>query len=164
MPQNRSRLTMLAGWLFADLFLLLLVAGLAALPAKTSVKPVKPNNSPTSTPTPTPTPTHHQGLDPNYQTFDISLSPDAYRAGSHSQLVSEVNAQLNRLGLTHSKIGFVLVFATDNDPNQAERAIITATDAYNQLHRQSPEFADAAGLGYWGGAGSDFQFKIFLLN
>ena len=46
MPQNRSRLTMLAGWLFADLFLVLLVAGRAALPTKTSAKPVRPSASP----------------------------------------------------------------------------------------------------------------------
>jgi len=161
MPQNRSRLTMLAGWLFADLFLVLLIAGLAALPAKTSAKPVKPPGSPT--PTPSPTATHRLGIDPNYLSFSISLSPDAFRAGARDQLVNEVNSQLGRLDPDHRLIGFVLVFASD-DPNQAGRAVHTATDAFHLLHRQSPDFSAAAGLGYWGGGGNNFQFKVFLLN
>jgi len=161
MPQNRSRLTMLAGWLFADLFLVLLIAGLAALPAKTSVKPVKPGVTPS--PTPSPSATHSLGLDPRYLAFSISLSPDAFRAGTRNQLVQEVNTELGRLNQGHRRVGFVLVFASD-DANDAGRAVTTATDAYNLLHSQSPDFAAAAGLGYWGGGGNNFQFKVFLLN
>jgi hypothetical protein len=161
MPQNRSRLTMLAGWLFADLFLVLLIAGLAALPAKTSANPIKPPGSPS--PAPSPSATHSLGLDPHYLAFSISLSPDAFRAGTRDQLVQDVNSQLSRLNPDHRPVGFVLVFASD-DPNDAGRAVRTATDAFNLLHSQSPDFASAAGLGYWGGGGGDFEFKVFLLN
>lgn len=126
MPQNRSRLTMLAGWLFADLFLVLLIAGLAALPAKTSANPVKPPGSPS--PAPSPSATHSLGLDPHYLAFSISLSPDAFRAGARDQLVQDVNSELSRLNPDHRPVGFVLVFASD-DPNDAGRAVRTATDA-----------------------------------
>jgi hypothetical protein len=161
MPQNRSRLTMLAGWLFADLFLVLLIAGLAALPARTSANPVKPPGSPS--PAPSPSATHSPGLDPRYLDFSISLSPDAFRTGTHDQLVQDVNRELSHLDPAHRPVGFVLVFASD-DPNDAGRAVRTATDAFNLLHNQSPDFAEAAGLGYWGGGGNDFVFKVFLLN
>ena len=161
MPQNRSRLTMLAGWLFADLFLVLLVAGLAALPTKTSAKPVRPSASPS----PTPSPTHSLGLDPHYLHFSIRLSPGAFRAsaGARNQLVNEVNSALGRLDPAGRFIGFALVFASD-DPNDAGRAVRTATDAFNLLHSRIPDFAAATGLGYWNGANDDFEFKVFLLN
>lgn len=61
---------MLAGWLFADLFLVLLIAGLAALPAKSSTAA-----GPTTTTSPTTSTTpHNQGLDPKYVSFTIPLA------------------------------------------------------------------------------------------
>ena len=161
MVQNRSRLTMLAGWLFADLFLVLLVAGLAALPARTSAKPSKPTTS--ASPTPTPTPTHSLGLDPHHLDFTISLSPDAFRAGAGNQLLNDVNAELASMDPSHRLVGFVLVFASD-DQNDTGRAIKTATDAFNLLHSRSPYFTASTGLGYWNGDSNDFEFKVFLLN
>ena len=77
--------------------------------------------------------------------------------------MQDVNSKLSRLNPDHRPVGFVLVFASD-DPNDAGRAVRTATDAFNLLHSQSPDFAAAAGLGYWGGGGNDFEFKVFLLN
>ena len=158
MPQNRSRLTMLAGWLFADLFLVLLVAGLAALPARTAAKPTV-----SASPTPTPTATHRPGLNPHHLDFTISLSPDQYRAGAGNQLLSEVNSRLASMDPSHRLVGFVLVFASD-DQNDAARADKTATNAYNLLHQRSPYFSVSTGLGYWNGDNNDFEFKVFLLN
>lgn len=159
MTHNRSRLTMLAGWLFADLFLVLLIAGLAALPARTSAKVSKP----TASASPTPTPTHSLGLDPQHLDFTVSLSPDAFRAGAANQLLNDVNAELAARDPSHRLVGFVLVFASDNQ-NDIGRAIKTATDAFNLLHSHSPYFTASTGLGYWNGDSNDFEFKIFLLN
>ncbi len=159
MAQNRSRLTMLAGWLFADLFLVLLIAGLAALPAKTSANPGKPATHPS----PSPTTTHSPGLNPHRLDFSVNLSPNVFRAGARDQLLNEVNAELNRLDPSHRLVGFVLVFASD-DQNDVGRAIRTATQALNLLRGRSPDFASAQGLGYWNGANNDFEFKVFLLN
>jgi hypothetical protein len=153
MAPNRSRLTMLAGWLFADLFLVLLVIGLAVMPARPGVKP------------PPPPPAHHHklGLNPRRIDFAIALSPDSFRAGAHNLLVQEVNSELERRNPAHLLVGFVLVFASDSQANVL-RADETATQAFKLLRRRSPAFASAQGLGYWNGANNDFEFKVFLLN
>jgi len=145
---------MLAGWLFADLFLVLLVVGLAVLPARPAVHPPPP-----------PPPVHHhkQGLSPRRLNFSVTLSPDQFRAGARSLFVKEVNAQLDRLDPSHRLVGFVLVFASDSQANVA-RADQTATQALHLLQRRSRVFASAQGLGYWNGANNDFSFKVFLLN
>jgi hypothetical protein len=158
MAHNRSRLTMLAGWLFADLFLVLLIIGLAALPGRPAV-----HSRGTSSPTPTPSPTHSLGLDPHYLKFSITLTPDAFRAGSGGQLVNEVNSAMRRLDPTGRLVGFVLVFASDVQAN-ASRAVATATNAFKLLHARSAAFASSTGLGYWNGEHNDFEFKVFLLN
>lgn len=159
-PHNRSRLTMLAGWLFADLFLVLLIAGLAALPAQSSATLQPPPPKPTTTTTPP----HNQGLDPHHLDFDIPLTPDDYRNGAADQLVAQVEAELAQQDPNHRLVGFVLIFASD-DQGHISRAVDTATDAVNVLRGQSGLFTSSTGLGYWGGnATNDFQFKIFLLN
>jgi hypothetical protein len=157
MAHNRSRLTMLAGWLFADLFLVLLIAGLALVPGRSPAPHARPSA------TPTPKPTHRLGLDPHYLDFSINLSPDAFRSGARDQLLNDVNSTLNRLDPSHRLVGFVLVFASD-DQNDVARAISTATQALRLLHRRSLDFASSTGLGYWNGNNNDFEFKVFLLN
>ncbi len=152
---------MLAGWLFADLFLLLLVAGLAALPARGTPDP-EASGSASGFPSPPPTPTRPPGLDPDYLTFTLSVSPDAYRAGAEARLVRQATAKLNAKNPERRKVGFVLVFAAD-DRNNAGRAQDTANDVVDSL-RRSPAFAGSAGLGYWNGKNGDFELKVFLLN
>jgi hypothetical protein len=74
-----------------------------------------------------------------------------------------VNAKLSRLDPAHRPVGFVLVFASDNQSHVA-RAQNTATQALKLLERRSPAFASATGLGYWNGSGNSFKFRVFLLN
>jgi hypothetical protein len=156
--QNRSRLTMMAGWLFADLFLVLVIVGLATLPAKSSLGSSVPPTTSTSTTTP-----HNQGLDPNHKDFTIQLSPVDYRNGARDELVELVNTELDRLNSARRPVGFVLVFASD-DRNHIPRAEITATDALNLLRSSSPVFASSTGFGYWNGNQDNFEFKVFFLN
>ena len=166
MPRPQSRMTAMAGWLFADLFLVLLIAGLAAIPATTGAaksvkKPPPIGGSPT--PTPTPTVTHALGLDPRLIDFTIDLSPATFRDGGEDQLLNDVNAKLSQLDPGQRMVGFVLVFATD-DLADVNRATQTATQAFRLLSQRSRLFSVAQGLGYWGGQGDDFEFKIFLLD
>jgi hypothetical protein len=161
-------LTLLAGWLFADLFLVLLLMSLAGLstrarPHSSPSKGPVPLASPSASPTPTPTPSHVQGLSRDHLDFAITLSPVNFRRGDTAQLVDEVNNQLAALEPSHRLVGFVIVFASD-DINHTLRAEQTATQALQLLQSASPQFADATGLGYWNGKHNDFEFKIFFLN
>lgn len=164
--RETSRALMLAGWLFADLFLVLVIVGLAALPAKpVAPKPTTPSSSPAPSPSPSPPRPHPTGLNPHHIDFTINLSPDTFRAGAGRQLVQKVNTQLVKRGYAHRRVGFVLVFAA-GDTSEIELSDQTATKAYRLLRSASPLFSNAAGLGYWTGlsSGKVFQFKVFLLN
>jgi hypothetical protein len=175
MPRNRSRLTTMAGWLFADLFLVLLIAGLAAIPA-TTANSANGGRRPTPTPSPTisssttprpshtPAPAPTAGLDPKYLDFQIPLTPDQFRAGDQQDLLKDVTAKLNAGDPGHLQVGFVLVFAYGaDDPADINQATTTATQALHLLQSKQPQFGAAQGLGYWGAPGDDFEFKIFLL-
>lgn len=152
---------MLAGWLFADLFLVLLVAGLAALPAKSADKPPPPPPPPSATTSPPAS--HPIGLDPRHLDFSIAITPTAYRAGGQDELLREVNAQLDQMDPTHRPVGFVIVFASD-DQGHIQRANDTAAQVFDLLHAHSPVFASSTGFGYWNGNHNNFEFKVFLLN
>lgn len=154
---------MLAGWLFADLFLLLLIAALATLPAKSSVGTSTPSPTPSVTSTPPPAPARQLGLDPDRKDFAIALSPNAFRNGAQDELLRQVNAEMERRNPTRRLVGFVLVFASD-DKNHIARAEETANAVYETLRARSPGFASATGLGYWGGDHDNFELKVFLLN
>jgi hypothetical protein len=159
MNHGRVRLTMLAGWLFADLFLVLLIAGLATLPAK----PSGSDQSPSPSPSPAPSKTHEVGLDPAHIDFNVDVSPSSFRGGSHKPLLDKVNSELRRRDPSGRQVGFVLVFAS-GPQGDAGTAVQTATKAFKLLKSQSRLFANSTGLGYWSGDGDHFEFKIFLLR
>lgn len=156
MRSRRTRPAMLAGWLFADLFLVLLLTGLAELPPKDTTKPI-------SGPSPTPTARHESGLDPHHIDFNIGISPSDFRGGAQDRFVKSVDEELARRNRTKRPVGFVLIFAS-GPSGGADQAQRTATSAFNLLHRRSAAFASSTGLGYWSGSGDHFEFKIFLLR
>jgi hypothetical protein len=173
MPRNRARLTMLAGWLFADLFLVLLITGLAALPAKphTGNSNASGHRPPGkgAHPSPTPTATHNQGLNRTPITFTIPLPADDYQ-GQQSTLLSEVKSKLQRYDPGNRLVGFADVEAYEGSPDDAGFATSTASSALALLQGHSPLFAQAVGIGAWNGASDingttyGFFFRIFLLN
>ncbi len=151
MIRNRLGLTMLAGWLFADLFLVLLLVGLAELPVR----------KPAPTPSPRPsTPVHERGLDTRPFVFDVEISPSRFGAGGGRALVKEVNRRIRNSPHAGRHAGFVLIFASGATPG-AGQAI--ANDAYALLRRERL-FTKAAGSGYWTADGDHFEFKIFFLK
>jgi len=151
---------MLAGWLFADLFLVLLVAGLSGLPTRSAPVPTEPPPIVTTAPTAPPRPA---GLDPTRLDFGIPLSPDAFRAGARDELVNQVNAALADRGFSQRRVGFVIILARDETAN-ARRAVETSTDALALLQSRSPAFAAAQGIGYWNGNEGNFELKMFFLD
>lgn len=159
---------MLAGWLFADLFLLLLLTGLAAAPARDDGRtgpstPVTTSPQGTRPPAPKPVTSRPPGLDRDYLSFTVNISPVRYRAGARLEMLRQVGAELKRQNPRGRKVGFVLVFASD-DRDNVQRANDTAADVVRLLQARTQLFAGAAGLGYWNGPHDNFEFKVFLMN
>ena len=157
---------MLAGWLFADLLLVLFITTLASLPAP-AVVPVKtPSPSPSPSPTPTPQPTALV-LERNPHTIDVDVPPSdvndpASRDAAIAKLLSELRQKLAAQGLRGQRAGFVLVFAYGTaDSGGIGQAISAANTVLHAIQAKEPGFSQASGLGYWSGTGN-FEFKIFF--
>jgi hypothetical protein len=155
-----------AGWLFADLMVALAMLFLVANTVGfiTPSKPKPPRSRIVHTP-------HHspQGLDPNYLSFRVAVTPESVQAAGTAaiaQLLSGVNHQLAIHNASGREVGFVIVLAAGpDDPVGQNQAIQTANNIVTVLRKQDrPAFAPSAGIGYWGGASpDDFQFHVFFL-
>ena len=160
------RIPVLAGWLFADLFLVLFMVALASVPSASlaiksqSSKPVALKHAARSKPTKSATP----GMT-NTPT-DICVSQES------PSIVADFDAQVNRAGMAGRKVGFILVFATGTDPGAAVKM---ATAAFSLIKNTDPEiksaFAGTGGEGLWGGesnscpvnGGTDnYHFQVFF--
>lgn len=156
------RTTLLAGWLFADLFLVLVLVGLASLPVTT--KEGTPAHSPS--PSATAEPPERDRLRKRPVDFDIEIPParfrDSGRQAAMRELLSKIDTELAERRLTESRAGFVLVFASG--PQEATGvAQDTAERIYQSLRRRHEVFRDSSGVGYWAGANSDhLEFKVFF--
>jgi hypothetical protein len=175
---------MLAGWLFADLFLVLFIVAFSPQPAAPAHKPT-PTKTPThaSSPTPSvarsaspsPTPTRKStpvGLEQNPQNFLVYVSPaevddPATRAAALARLLAGLKAELasRHLGGT---AGFVVIFATSvtGNPDPVDEAIKVANSVLPVLKKQDAAvFGSTSGEGFWGGDSGDyFHFQIFFLT
>jgi hypothetical protein len=153
---TRLRMPVLAGWLFADLFLMLFVLGLASL------RPERP--TPQVTPTPTPTPVTPHVLERTPVRLDVDVAPAAVREGPAGKraLVRALRDQLRHRHLTGRHAGFVLVFASGPTSGIAQ-AQSTAKHVIGLVRASDATFADVSGEGYWTGKGGDhFEFEVFF--
>lgn len=120
-----------AGWLFADLMLALAVAFLVAdtvgtPPPPSQQRAVHHRPAPTPAPTtpapatPTPTPSASPpgpALDLGYITVTLTVDPAGLQAGS-ARAEASVRTQIARIGgLADRRVGLVLLFAGDPDPD-----------------------------------------------
>ena len=171
------RVPMLAGWLFADLFLVLFIVVFSSQPTVATPKP-KPlaapsvHPSPAHSPKPSPTPKQSAslGLEPAPVNIDVSVSPaeidnPATRSQAAVQLLASLNGQLAAGHHTGLRAGFVLVFAGSvtgaSDP--IDEAVHVATLVIPILQKQDAAvFGTASGEGLWGGANNLFHFQIFF--
>jgi hypothetical protein len=180
------RVSMLAGWLFADLFLVLFIVAFASQPAApvTASKPKSPapthtpmpsasaSAPPTSSPSPSSKPTPI-GVEQNPQNIVVKVSPldvdnPATRAVALVQLLADLHKQLARLHLIDGTAGFVVVFATSVTDNSdpVDEAIKVADSVLPVLKKEDAAlFGRASGEGFWGGTnGNYFHFQIFFFT
>jgi hypothetical protein len=157
---------MLAGWLFADLLLVLFVTAFASLPAPRVMSSPHPGSTATPTPTPTPRP-QLRVLEQNPQTFTVAdVSPTAVassdattKAAAVAKLLGELRTQLADRKLQGRQAGFVIVFAY-GPLDGISRAISAANSVWRTLKTEA-QFKGIAGQGYWSGS-AGFEFKIFF--
>lgn len=163
------RAPMLAGWLFADLLLVLFIAAFTSL----SAPPAPSGAAPASSTTPSPTPSAHATTRPRVleeqpQTFsvgdvspaDVSSSDPATSAAAVGKLLGELRKQLAASKLQGRQAGFVIVLAY-GPIDGIGQAISTANSVVGILKKKESQFSGAAGLGYWSGS-AGFEFKIFF--
>jgi hypothetical protein len=172
---------MLAGWLFADLFLVLFIVAFSSQPTVATPKPkaavspsarASPSPSPSAKPSPTPVKPARLGLEPAPVNIDVSVSPAAIdnpatRAQAAARLLAGLNAQLTAAHRSGQRAGFVLIFAGSvagaSDP--IDEAVHVATLVIPILQRQDAAvFGTASGEGLWGGANDLFHFQIFFFT
>jgi hypothetical protein len=162
---------MLAGWLFADLLLVLFITAFTSLPAPTVASVVHPSSTakPKPTPTPTATPTPQpRVLEQEPQTFtitdvsptDVTSSDPAASAAAVVRLLGELQKQLAARGLQGRQAGFVIVLAY-GPVDGIGQAISAANSVEGILKAKESQFSGVAGLGYWSGS-PGFEFKIFF--
>lgn len=156
-----QRLPLLAGWLFADLFLVLFLVGLA------SSQPAKPHPTATPTPTPSPTPTSARVLDRQPVSFRVNVPPaefqnPATQPAARSRLLTALKRELHKPKLRGQQAGFLLVFAS-GPVTGINQAIATAKTVVAIVRDKIPAFSEASGLGYWGGStANSLKFTIFF--
>ncbi len=165
---------MLAGWLFADLFLVLFIVAFSSQPTVALPKPKpRPPASAVHKP-PQPRKKHGpQGLQSAPVDFRLYVSPTDLDSAdpvvqdrARTQLLEGVRQQLASRHLLGRKAGFVLVFATsvNGAADPINEALRVATMVIQNLKHYDPAiFPDGTGgEGLWAGTGDYFHFQIFF--
>ncbi|MFF9978651.1 hypothetical protein [Streptomyces erythrochromogenes] len=145
--------TYLAGWLFADLLLVIVLVVLGSEvpaaapdphPSPTAAATAAPDPSRSSSPSPAPADTARPGgLDPVTVSVGIRLDPDALIAGRPSEtaeLTRQVNEEIKRY--TGRTAAFVMVFGTVRSGGAVDtgRSDAYATAVARQLPQAAPRF------------------------
>jgi hypothetical protein len=163
---QRPRIAMLAGWLFADLFLVLFMVALSTQPSTSlaaHVHQVKTSQAAQNK--------HRSATRKSAQPGVANTPINICVSQSDASLVAGFDSQLKRQGLAGRRAGFILVFATGPD---TDSAVAQATAAFELIKNTDPDraaFARAGGEGLWGGdsdscalnGGTDnYHFQIFF--
>ncbi len=137
-PYNKRNLrdmTILGGWLFADLLVALMVIFMAAQPAFPKIIPrtVTPTLTPTVTTTPTPTPAPR--LDFNYHRFRMDTVDYAGILANKPSAVQAVEQYINSQSLLRNRsAGLVIVYdGASTDADQGDALIIAQAVMDNVL-------------------------------
>jgi hypothetical protein len=164
--RQHPRIAMLAGWLFADLFLVLFMVALSAQPSTSLAAHVHQGKI-----SQTVQKKHGSGTKKSSQPGVASTPVNICVSQSDASLVDGFDSQLKLQGLAGRRAGFILVFATGPD---TDSAVTQATAAFELIKNTDPDraaFAQAGGEGLWGGdsdscainGGTDnYHFQIFF--
>jgi hypothetical protein len=157
--RDHLRLPLLAGWLFADLFVVLFIIGLASGYVPLNQLHKTPPASPSPSPTPSATPQPLMQRTPD--TIDIDVGATELQqlyanASDDGQLLGALKSKASG----HGKAGFVLVFLPGTDPHTAQLA---AQALFGKLPSQDPPvFGESSGEGLWNGDVNYAEFQIFF--
>jgi hypothetical protein len=183
----------LAGWLFADLLLVLFVVVLGSLPGGSNVAepcpttfaggslPRPPATGPCADPSILPSApgaptirvsTGRQGLDPTSVTATVTLgsgmfsSDRALTSEEEARVLAEVDRVVKQVG-NGRPVGFVLTFGQNvKDGNGVNNAVRVAERVNRLLQTQRPTlFSPAVVRSYWnGGSPGPVEIELFFLG
>lgn len=156
---------MLAGWLFADLFLVLLVVMLASQPTISAMRqksiPVAHLKHPQE-PKLFPAQLEHKPVNIVVNVLPANLTSGATQGQAAGELLTDITHQLAAQHLQRRRAGFILVFASGS-VSDIGQAIESANAAIRILrHRDPANFGAASGEGLWSGEGDYLHFQIFF--
>lgn len=156
-PSHRpavGRTVLLAGWLFADLLLLLLVVALGSLPREERAADQRPATPGSPGPTPSATQAAARGLVVQPCSFTV-------RTGSDASVTRQLTSQLRAAHVADRTAGFVLSFGTAPDANPGQAA---ARKVNSAITKGLPRFRHAPKRGYWrGGNLGTVRIDVFFL-
>jgi hypothetical protein len=152
-----QRTALLAGWLFADLLLVLFVVNMGSLPSASHMLRPKHTSPPPSS----------RVLDKPVS-FSLNVQPAAIqdsstRSAAKDQLVAALNARLAARKLKGRQAGVLLVFAS-GPPDGISQAVATAQSVVGLVRSSVPGFGGVSGKGYWSGSGDNLEFEIFFFS
>jgi hypothetical protein len=164
--------TSLAGWLFADLALLLFIITVVVVADFPADAPEAPAaiESPSPTPEPSPSPTAEPGVEPRPHEFIVHTDAAGIIAGDSKAvdaLVTALEADFAALVDQGYKVGFALTFGGADDPGYGGDL---AEAANKILARSFPDlFADAPTRSFWTSSNKDgyrvgtLEIELYLL-
>lgn len=153
-PTATGRTVLLAGWLFADLFLLLLVIALGSLPREE-------RTSSSSSPSPSASPSPSWSGQPAERGLVLKPCSFTVKTGSDGSVKAQFTSQLRKAGVASRTAGFVLSFGTAPDPGPGQAA---ADKVNSVITKGLPRFRHAPKRGYWkGGATGKVRIDVFFL-
>jgi hypothetical protein len=161
MPRESLRLPLLAGWLFADLMLLLFVVSLNPAPTESTAGVARATPSPTASPTATVTPPfvpRQRVLDHKYYEFTVNVALPGLQLGNTArqpdrQLINRTNAQIRTLVARHpalqgKEVGVAVIFGA-GPIGAISTATAQARTAGRVLHAADAKFRQASFLPLW---------------
>jgi hypothetical protein len=170
-PSQGLRLPLLAGWLFADLMLLLFVISLSFAPVQTPAAGAKATATPTLRPSPHPSPSarpQQRVLLQTYYQIDVNVDMPSLKPGTAAagQLIQGTDNALGQLvkkypSLRGKAVGVAVIFGA-GPQTYIDTAIAEAATAGKILRAKDPRFSQASFLPEWTGGTAPTFVELIL--
>lgn len=169
MRGSRAPTVHLAGWLFADLMLVLFLVALISLPLTSAQRP-HPKPHPTPHPTPSPTKSADRELSLDAARFCLKADYGGMLHGAHGTkaandaLLGRLRDRLKANDLQDRQAGLVLTFGTGSqgDIGTAKRV---AQRANETIRDRQDHFDKIVERHYWSGGPRGYvQMEVFFFN
>ena len=157
-----SRVPLMAGWLFADLCLVLFVVGMGAAPTVLPHRHIVPVKTTRAAAKPKPLALERRPIDIWVNISPSNFSSQGVSSQAASELLSSLRQQIAAQHMSGHRAGFVLLFASGSI-SATSQAIDSADTVLRLIRsRDGSVFGQASGEGLWNGQGDDFHFQIFF--